>query len=86
LVADPVAPSNNYNATYSGASITQELWRRASDNSLLKEIDYTYTGSKLTTEIRKVFDSTGITVVAQVTITYTYTGSKLTSYSLVRNI
>lgn len=79
------ATDSSYAATYSGNSITLEEWKR-NDTTLLKSIDYTFTGNKLTTEVRKVFAANGATIVAQVTWSYSYTGNKLTSATMIRNV
>jgi hypothetical protein len=89
LDCDPIdetgATDSSYTATYSGNYISLEEWKR-NDTTLLKSIAYTYTGNKLTTEVRKVFAADGTTIVAQVTWSYTYTGNKLTSASMIRNV
>jgi len=86
LVTEPTTPNNTYSNTPSGLFITQEKWVRTSDSSNLKTIDYTFTGSQLTTEVRKVFDTDGTTILAQMTLTYSYTGLTLTGIVAVRNI
>lgn len=74
-----------YSTTYSGNNITNETWKR-NDTTNIKTIDYTYTGNKVTTEVRKVYAANGSTIVAQVTWTYTYTGNNLTSATMIRNV
>lgn len=89
LEDDPTAETGAIDAQYAvtraGNLITNETWKR-NDNTLIKTIDYTYTGTKITTEVRKVFAADGTTIVAQVTWTYTYTGSLITGGSMVRNV
>lgn len=82
---DPVEPSNIYTASYSGAQISQESWTRQ-DTTLIKQISYTFTGAFLTQEVRQIFDTTGVNIIAQLTINYFYTGATLTSYTATRNI
>jgi len=86
LENDPPTPGTDYSNTYTGQRVDQEQWKRTSDASLLKQIDYTYTGQKLTTEVRKVFAANGTTILGQLTITYTYTGQLITSIATVRNV
>lgn len=74
-----------YTPTYSMGKVTLEEWER-DDATLIKSIAYTYTGSKVATEIRKVFALDGTTVLAQVTWTYSYTGSILTSATMTRDV
>ncbi len=84
LTNDPVYTNINYTNTYNGSIVTNEYWKNGT--TLVKEIDYTYTASLLTTEIRKIYASDGITIVAQLTIAYTYNGDLLTSATYTRNI
>ena len=86
LDSDPPSPGNDYAPTYSGNSVTNETWRRTSDASLLKTIDYTYVQGKVTSEVTKVYATDGATIVAQKTTSYVYTGAKVFSSSTVRNI
>lgn len=86
LERNPVHIGITYAPTYTGRWVTQERWRRTSDSSLLKQSDYTYTQSKVTSEVRKVFAADGTTTVAQTTNTYTYTGSRLTGQTTVRDV
>ena len=85
LEVEPPAPSTTYANTFSGNTVTQERWRRL-DATLIKTIDYTYTGQKVTTEVRKVFAADGTTITAQLTIVYAYTGPTVTSATRTRNI
>ena len=86
LDAEPTTPNNTYSNTIASGKVTQEKWVRTSDSSNLKTIDYTYTGSKLTTEVRKVFDTDGTTILAQMTLNYTYTSSTLTGETVTRDV
>ena len=74
-----------YTPTYTGLLVTREEWRR-DDNTLIKRVDYTYTGNHVATEVRKVYDDAGDVVVAQLTWTYNYAGNVMTSATMVRNI
>jgi len=84
LAAEPTS-TTNYAATYTAWRLTKETWTRNPGN-LLKEIDYSYTGAKLTQEVRTVYDTDGVTVLAQLTIVYSYSGSTLTSATYTRNV
>jgi len=86
LECEPPTPSTDYSNTYTGNRVDQEQWKRHSDGSLLKQIDYTYTGVRVTQEVRKVFAADGITVLGQLTIDYVYTGQKLTGETITRNV
>ena len=82
---EPVSIATNYSTTVSGLFVTNESWKRL-DNTLLKSIDYTYSGIYLTQEIRKIFADDGITIVAQITIIYTYSGSVVNTATYTRDI
>lgn len=88
LETEPASPGTTYSNTIAGGKVTQEVWRRTADNTLLKTIDYTYTlgTPKVSTEVRKVYAVDGITIIAQVTMTYSYTGSQVTGIATVRNV
>jgi hypothetical protein len=90
LNEDPIANTGvgvdcTYTPTYSGLLITTETWVR-NDATNIKTIDYTYTGDKVTTEVRKVFALDGTTIVAQLTWSYVYAGNIVTSATMVRNV
>ena len=86
---EPIAETGTndcvYTPTYSGINVTKEEWKR-NDTTLVKSIDYTYSGITVTTEVRKVFAANGTTIVAQVTWTYTYTGINVTSATMTRDV
>ncbi len=86
LNKNPVEPDATYSLTRIGGRVTQEQWRRTSDSSLLKQVDYTYTQTKVTGEVRKVYATDGVTVVAQLTIVYTYTSGIFTGQTTTRDI
>lgn len=82
----PVGLGTNYAVTYSGGLVTLETWTRTALNKLWKSIAYTYTGSLVETEVTKVFDVDGTTILAQTTQTYSYTDGILQGSTIVRNI
>jgi hypothetical protein len=86
---EPIAETGTVDAAYTttitSGKVTKETWKR-NDTTNVKTIDYTYSGSKVATEVRKVFAADGTTVVAQVTWTYTYTGSTVSSASMTRDV
>lgn len=86
LETEPASPGSTYTNTIVGGKVTQEVWRRTADASLLKSIDYSYTSTKVTTEVRKVFATDGVTIIAQVTMTYTYSGSTVVGITTVRDV
>lgn len=83
---EPNSLGTTYSNTFTGGKLTQEKWARTAGGATLKTIDYTYTGAKVTTEVRKVYASDGTTIAAQMTVTYTYTGSTVTGETLVRDV
>jgi hypothetical protein len=72
--------------TVVAGKITKETWTLTATSLTLKTTDYTYTGNKVTTEVRKVFAADGVTVGAQETITYTYVGNSVNTETRVRNV
>lgn len=84
-IAETGATDCTYTPTYALGKITKEEWKR-NDTTLIKSIDYSYTGAQVTQEVRKVFAANGTTILAQVTWSYTYTGSNLTSASMTRDV
>jgi hypothetical protein len=86
LETEPANPGSTYSVTRVGGVVTQEKWVRTADGSNLKTLDYTYTSGKLTTEVRKVYATDGVTIIAQVTMTYTYSGSLVIGIATVRNV
>lgn len=86
LAVDPTQPSNNYSISYAGSRVAGETWVRATTSKTLKGITYSYTGNLVTQEVRTVYDTDGLTVLAQLTINYNYTSAKLTSYTATRNV
>lgn len=83
---EPDSVGITYANTLVGNQITVETWTNTSTTNKIKTINYTYTANKLTTEVRKIYDSTGIVIVAQTTMTYTYTGNRVTGITTVRNV
>ena len=87
LDSEPVSFGTSYSVTRVNRRVTQEKWVSTIGTLNIKTIDYSYTNGKVSQEVRKVYDKpTGLTVVAQATITYTYTGNLVTSETIVRNI
>ena len=83
--AETGATDAAYTVTYSAGRVVLEEWER-NDSTLIKSIDYTYSGNNVDTEVRKVFDTDGTTITHQVTLTYIYTGNTLTSATLIRDV
>jgi hypothetical protein len=77
-----------YSTTYTGLNLTLETWTNTSvaGSPTMKTIAYTYTGLNLTQEVRKVFATDGVTIIAELTLAYTYTGTRLTSATYTRNV
>jgi hypothetical protein len=86
LASEPVTEPLVYTNTISDGHITQELWTRSEISKLLKSIDYTYSLGLLETEVRKVYDADGTTVLAQVTISFSYSGSTVDGKIIFRDI
>lgn len=82
----PVSPNTTYTVTYTGSKVTQEKWVRTVGATNLKTLDYNYTGTKVTSEVSKVFDTDGSTILGQTTSSYTYSGSTVTGGTVVRNV
>lgn len=89
LISDPSSPSASYLPTYgSGPTaglLVAESWKNLA-NATIKTVDYTYSSGRVTTEVRKAYDTSTGAVVAQITITYAYLGSILQSSTLIRNV
>jgi len=83
--AETGATDCTYTPTHTLGKITKEEWKR-NDTTLIKSVDYSYTGGKVTQEVRKVFAANGTTILAQVTWSYSYTGSSLTSSTMIRDV
>jgi hypothetical protein len=86
LENQPPEPTNDYIVTRSGQTVTKEEWKRTSDATLIKSIDYTYSGSFVTGELIKVFAADGTTQLGRVNITYTRTGGFVSSATRVREV
>ena len=75
-----------YTVTRSAAFlVTNETWKR-SDATTIKTVDYVYTSSFVSSEVRKVFAANGTTIVAQVTWTYVYTAGFIVSSTMNRDV
>lgn len=83
---NPMEPNNTYNIYYNNGQVSSETWTNNTTGTLIKQINYTFTGSVITRQVRQVFDSTGVNIIAQLTISSTYSGTTLTSYTAVRDI
>ncbi len=83
---EPVATGTTYSVTRSGNRVTQETWSNTLSTNTIKTIAYTYIGNKVHQEVRTVFATDGVTIIAQATITYSYSGSTVTGDSTVRNV
>lgn len=86
LANEPNDVGTTYTITRVSGKVTQEKWVRTADSTNYRVIDYTYIGSKVTTEVRRVYAANGITVIAQMTITYSYTGSNVTGAIATRDV
>ncbi len=94
LKPDPISalllsdPSINalYSISYASGLVSQELWKRASDSSNLKQTDYTYSGGLVESEVRRVFAEDGTTVIGQLTLTYAYASGLLSSITETRDV
>lgn len=86
LLAAAPTQSCTYVASYAGSQLNSEVWTRTPGNKL-KEIDYSYSGGNVSQEVRSVYATDGVTVVAQLTIVYTsYNGSRPASATYTRNV
>jgi hypothetical protein len=85
LVTEPVREVT-YSRTIVGGKTTQEKWELTASSTQVKTIDYTYSGSKVTTEVRKVYADDGSTIQGQLTLSYIYSGSAVSSIGYVRNV
>jgi hypothetical protein len=82
---EPMYANFTYSNTYNGAYITSENWY-SSGPTLLKNITYTYTAQLVTTEVRTIYYTDGITIVAQMTINYVYQANKVITATYTRNV
>lgn len=76
--------TNSYATTYTGGNLTYESW--SAGGLLIKDITYTFSGTFVQTEVRKVYATNGISVNAELTINYTYSGNTISSATYTRNI
>jgi hypothetical protein len=86
LDCDPVAGNFTYAVTYSGSQVTQEDWTVTSTGKAVKRSLYTYAGSRVSSEVVRVFAADGVTVLAQTTETYSYSGNKVVGSTKTRDI
>jgi hypothetical protein len=83
---EPVATGTTYAVTRSGNHVTQETWSNTLSTNTIKTITYSYIGNKVHQEVRTVYATDGVTIIAQATITYSYTGNSVIGDSTVRNV
>lgn len=87
LDGDPGRVDTTYSVTYTGGYATQEMWINTGNSRPIKQIDYSYTGNKVSSEVRVVFaESDGTTIIAQKTITYAYSGNIVTGATATRDV
>jgi hypothetical protein len=86
LDSEPTTPGSTWSRTVVDGKTTQEKWVRTAGATNLKIIDYTYSGTRVSTEVRKVYADDGTTIVAQMTLTYSYTGSSVTGIATTRDV
>lgn len=88
FLLDNIPNSSNftYTNTLTSGKVTQEKWLNTNNSILVKTIDYTYSGSAVVSEIRKIYDITGLVVVAQMTLNYVVSNNTIISYTVTRNI
>lgn len=86
LEDEPAGIGVNEALLRTGNRVDTELWKRAADNSLIKRVDYTYSGNSVIQEVRKVYAEDGTTVVAQKTVLYTYSGNTVIATSSSRDV
>lgn len=83
---EPASLHNTYSNTILSGNVTQEVWVRTVGATNIKVIDYTYTGARVTTEVRRVYALDGTTIIAQSTLTYSYTGSFVSGIVVTRDV
>lgn len=86
LETDPAKPNNTYTNTIVSGKVVQEKWNEIGSNHLIKTIDYTYSGSAIVTEVRKVYDAPGTTTLAQITKNYVVSNNTVISITTTRDI
>lgn len=75
----------SYTASYSSSLLTSELWNDAGTGNRIRQVDYAYDGTRLSSEVVSVYAaSDGTTLLAQTSATLFYSGTFLSSASLVR--
>lgn len=86
LDCEPDAVDTDYAITRTLGKVSSESWTNSATSALIKTIDYTRTLGLVTTEVRKVYDPTGVTVVAQLTVVYTRSLGQVVSAVYTRDI
>ena len=75
----------SYTASYSATFLTSEVWRDAATGNRVRQTDYAYAGSQLSSEVVAVYAAAdGTTLLARASSTFHYSGSLLSSASLAR--
>jgi hypothetical protein len=83
---EPPTPDNFYANERVSGKVVRETWSHTESLYLLKSIDYTRVGGKVTQEVRKVFGPDGTTVLGQLTLSYNRTGGRIVGATVDRNI
>lgn len=86
LEIEPPVPTNDYSNTLVNGKITNETWKRTSDASKIKTVDYTYVNNLLSGEVRKIYAPNGTTITSQLSIVYIYSGGRVVSATRTRDI
>lgn len=86
LDCEPNGQNITYQPTYVGRLVAREAWTATVGGALIRSVDYTYAGPRVAQEVRKVYDPTGVTVVAQLTLLYTYGAGRLVSATETRDV
>jgi hypothetical protein len=83
---EPVATKTTYAVSRTGNKVSKETWTTFATGNKIKDIAYSYAGSRVTSEVRTVYADDGVTIIAQATLTYSYSGSTVTGDLTVRNV
>lgn len=84
---EPGSLGTTYTITRVGNLVTREKWINTGNSFAIKQIDYTYSANRVSTEVRKVFSYLdGTTIIAQKTLVYAYSGNTITGAAITRNV
>jgi hypothetical protein len=86
LETDPNYTGFTYVVTYSGVLVSKETWTVTATSKIRKTSDYTYVSGRVVTQIDRIYDTDGTTIVAQTTTNISYSGGKVTGYVRTRDI